>query len=374
MEDSGGIKSFSEGNATFMREELKKPLLDAVRILGIALVVYLILRFLLPLVVPFLVALFLAKLLHPMIEKLHKKTRIKEGLLSSLILIILLAALGWVLWFVGKNLVIQLQGLFANFPMYQEKAGVFWNDCCTRVESWTGIQAEELNGRVMDTVPRIWENMKGTLLPALMSGSFSWVKGIFVLVGVCIVVMISTLLMMKEYGRMKEALERGRLGQALLRILRRVYRAGGGYFKAQLVIMLAVSGICVAGLFCAGNSYALLAGVGIGLCDAMPFLGTGTIFIPWALIELLQGEYMLAAIYAVIYTIASLARELMEPKPVGDKLGMPPHAVIISVYVGLQIYGLWGILLGPLSYILIREIWREGFEKDETDDFLNGNI
>ena len=116
MEDSGGIKSFSEGNATFMREELKKPLLDAVRILGIALVVYLILRFLLPLVVPFLVALFLAKLLHPMIEKLHKKTRIKEGLLSSLVLIILLAALGWVLWFVGKNLVIQLQGLFANFP------------------------------------------------------------------------------------------------------------------------------------------------------------------------------------------------------------------------------------------------------------------
>ena len=55
------------------------------------------------------------------------------------------------------------------------------------------------------------------------------------------------------------------------------------------------------------------------------------------------------------------SRELMEPKLVGDKLGMRPLAVIVSVYMGLQIYGLGGIVLGPLSYILVREIWRELF-------------
>ena len=175
-------------------------------------------------------------------------------------------------------------------------------------------------------------------------------------------------MMLKDYGHMKRAMEQGTLGRALLRILRRVYRAGGGYLKAQLVILIVVSAICVVGLLCAGNTYALLAGIGIGLCDALPFLGTGTIFIPWALIELytleyelLQGKYMLAAIYAVLYTISSLARELMEPKLVGDKLGMRPLAVIVSVYMGLQIYGLGGIVLGPLSYILVREIWRELF-------------
>ena len=49
----------------------------------------------------------------------------------------------------------------------------------------------------------------------------------------------------------------------------------------------------------------------------------------------------------------------MEPRLVGDKLGMPPLVVIIAVYVGLKLYGLWGFALGPISYILIREIWRE---------------
>ena len=93
--------------------------------------------------------------------------------------------------------------------------------------------------------------------------------------------------------------------------------------------------VCIIGLFCTGNSYALLAGMGIGLCDALPFLGTGTIFIPWAILEIVNGRYLMAAVYAVIYTIANLTRELLEPKLVGDKLGISPLAVVISVYVCL---------------------------------------
>ena len=158
---------------------------------------------------------------------------------------------------------------------------------------------------------------------------------------------------------MKLGLEKSVLGRSVLAVFRRVYQAGGGYLKAQVLIMLVVSGVCIIGLFCTGNPYALLAGMGIGLCDALPFLGTGTIFIPWAVIEIIHGRYVMAAVYAVIYTIANLTRELLEPKLVGDKLGMPPLAVIASVYIGLGIFGLWGFALGPLSYILIREIRRE---------------
>ncbi len=344
-----------------MREELKKPLLQVVRILGITLAVYSMMKFLLPLVVPFLISLLLAKLLHPLVEKLHKKTHIKKGFLSAVILFLFLAALAWLLWIVGKNIVIQVQFLISQLPSYQEKAAGLWYDCCSQVEQWTGIRAETLDVSVTQNVPKVWEQMKGTLLPALMSGSFSWVKGICVAAGVCIVIGISTLLMIKDYNRIKAAMGKGQLGRSVLSVLRRVYRAGGGYIKAQIVIMILVSTVCVIGLFCVGNSYALLAGMGIGLCDAMPFLGTGTIFIPWAVLELLQGEYLLAAVYAVLYTIATLVRELLEPRLVGDKLGMPPVAVIISVYIGLGIYGLWGFALGPLTYILIREIWREGY-------------
>ena len=240
-----------------MKDELKKPLVEVVRILGITLAVYGTMRFLLPLVIPFLIALCLAKILYPLVDWLHKKTRLKKGLLSSGILLLFLGGIGWLLWFVGKHLFVQVQALITNFPSYHEKAGIFWHDCCVRMESWTGIREEEFNGRVMEAVPKLWETIRGNLLPALMSGSFSWVRSIFVLAGICIVVGIATLLTVKEYEKIKAVMEKGPLGQATLRILRRVYRAGGGYLKAQLIIMLVVSGICVIGLFCAGNTYAL---------------------------------------------------------------------------------------------------------------------
>lgn len=342
-----------------MREDLKKPLLEVVRILGITLAVYIMMRFLLPLVIPFLIAFFLAKQLYPLVEKLHKKIKLKKGLISAAILLVFLAVIIWVLWIVGKNVGLQLHNLVTNFPVYQEKIVIFWDGCCARVESWTGLTAGTLKMKILAAAPEVWDNMKGTVLPNLMSSSFSWVKELGMLVGICIVVGVSTLLIVKEYAHIRSTLEKGALGRTLIRVSRRVYRAGGGYVKAQITIMLVVIGVCVIGLMFTGNSYAMLAGLGIGLCDALPFLGTGTIFIPWAIVELISGRYLMAAVYAVIYTIASLTRELLEPKLVGGKLGIHPLAVVASVYVGLCVYGLWGFALGPLSYILIREIWME---------------
>lgn len=327
--------------------------------MGITLAVYLTMRFLLPLVIPFLIAFFLAKQLYPLVEKLHRRTKLKEGILSAALLLVLLAAVLFALWLVGSSLAPQLKNLFANVPSYQKKLVILWDDCCAQVEVWTGMETGTLKLKITEAAPEVWENMKGTVLPGLIGGSFSWVKGICMAAGVLIVTAVSVLLMVKEYAGMKRGMEKSELGRTALRVSRRVYRAGGGYVKAQLLIMLAVSAVCVIGLFFTGNSYAVLAGMGIGLCDALPFLGTGTIFIPWAVLELLSGKYLLAASYAVIYTVASLTRELLEPKLVGGKLGIHPLAVVVSVYLGLCIYGLWGFALGPISYILIREIWLE---------------
>lgn len=333
-----------------------------VKILGIALAVHLFLRYLLPLAIPFLFAFLLAKWLYPIIAKLHTKLHMKRGLLAGIVLLIFLGILIWVFWILGKNLLVQLKLLITNAPSYWDAASDFCHSCCVQIEQWTGYRAEEMEYQVTHVAPQLWENAKSTLLPVLMRGSAGWIRGIAVTAGVGIVTGIATLLILAEYPRIRSGMQRHILGKSVLNVMRRVYRAGGGYMRAQLLIMFLVTVICVAGLFCTGNSYALIAGAGIGFCDALPFLGTGTIFIPWAVVKLLQGEYLLAAAYAVIYTIATLTRELLEPRLVGDKLGMPPLVVVISVYVGLCVYGLWGFALGPVAYILIREIWRELLE------------
>ena len=137
-----------------------------------------------------------------------------------------------------------------------------------------------------------------------------------------------------------------RSGNLIYRIGRNMKKGGGTYLKAQLIILLIISSICCVGLFLTGNSYAVLVGCGIGLCDALPFFGTGTVFIPWLLFKVFCGQYLLAGAYGIIYLICNFTREFLEPKLIGNKLSIHPMLVLISTYVGLCVFGVFGFFSG----------------------------
>jgi len=321
-----------------MKNEVRKSMRNIGKILGITIVVYVSIRWLLPLVIPFFVAFLLAKILNPIVEKLENKLKLKRSVWSSILVAILLLILGVAVGFFIKTLLDQIKHVIANLEVYKQQAGDFWEQCCCQVENIIGIKAKVIQDGVEKQIPEMMKHMQTNIFPTLMNETILYAKSIFIFVGIFFVVIISTILILKDYKKIRSTLE-------------------NAYIKSQIIIMFIITAICVIGLYLSGNEYALLTGCGIGICDAMPFLGTGTIFVPWAILEMLQGKYMLAAIYAIIYTICSLMREILEPKLLGNKLGMPPLAVIVSIYVGLGIYGLWGFALGPLTYILIKEIY-----------------
>ncbi len=340
-----------------MKNETRQSMQSIGKIIAITIAVYAGIRWLVPLTLPFLVAFLLAKLLNPLVERLDGRLHLKRTIWSSVLVAFFLALLGVLLFLFFQTLFSQIKNVTTNLHLYKEQAATFWEECCGQIENLTGLRAEQIQTGMEKQVPGLLEYMQSKFLPAVMNETILYAKNIFILVGVCFVIVISTILILKDYRKIRQALEGHPIGNLGLNVCRRTYEAGGAYLKSQIIIMFIITAICVGGLYFCGNDYALLTGCGIGFCDALPFLGTGTIFVPWALIEMLQGRYMLAAIYAVIYTVCSLMREVLEPKLLGDKLGMPPLTVVVSMYVGLGIYGLWGFALGPLSYILIKEIY-----------------
>lgn len=116
---------------------------------------------------------------------------------------------------------------------------------------------------------------------------------------------------------------------------------------------------CCIGLWLLGSPYFLVLGIAIGLTDALPFIGTGTLLIPIAAVLLFQKSYALAAGYGVLFLLTYLTREFLEPKLIGNKLGIYPIVMAAVVYAGLYLYGPGGVLLGPVSLLLILEIEKE---------------
>ena len=134
----------------------------------------------------------------------------------------------------------------------------------------------------------------------------------------------------------------------MLRALKRVKNAVGGWLLAQLSLAGVTLGILLAGFLILRIPYALLWAVGVSFLDALPVLGTGTVLLPWGLICLLQGDKARAIGLAGVYAVITLTRSVLEPKLVGRQLGLDPLVTLFALYAGYKLWGIGGMILSPL--------------------------
>lgn len=128
----------------------------------------------------------------------------------------------------------------------------------------------------------------------------------------------------------------------------------GGYFKAQFKIMGVVYVILVIGLLILEVEYALLVGLLIAFLDMLPFFGTGTVLGPWAIIKILSGDYTMAVGLIILYLVTQLVRQLIQPKIVGDTIGMNPLATLFFMYIGYKFSSIIGMIVAvPIGMIII---------------------
>ena len=92
----------------------------------------------------------------------------------------------------------------------------------------------------------------------------------------------------------------------------------------------------------------------------MPVLGPGLVFVPWIIWEFISGHTGLGVSLLVVYTVISVVRQILEPKIVGDSIGLHPLATLISLYVGLQLGGVVGMILGPVTVVIVIACYRAG--------------
>ena len=151
--------------------------------------------------------------------------------------------------------------------------------------------------------------------------------------------------------------KRARSGKNIDRILRMT----GGYCRAQLKILVIISGITVVGLWIGKVRNGLWIGLLAGILDALPMIGTGIVLIPTAIWQLLNENPQGAAFASVTYVACIAARELLEPRLLGAQIGLPPVLMLLSVYAGVKVFGAGGIFLGPLYTVLYTEGLRQIF-------------
>lgn len=145
-----------------------------------------------------------------------------------------------------------------------------------------------------------------------------------------------------------------------------------GYIRAySLVIALTFVELFV-GLSIIGTKYTFLISFIIAVIDVLPIVGAGTFLIPWGIINISLGNLRTGICLLVLYFIISVTRQMAEPKIIGNFLGLHPLCTLLAMYVGARLCGIWGIFLFPVTFIVIRNVYRrlrspkQNNEKNQT--------
>ena len=92
----------------------------------------------------------------------------------------------------------------------------------------------------------------------------------------------------------------------------------------------------------------------IAFLDFLPLFGTGTALFPWALVKLLSGEWAFAVGLVLLYLLTQAVRQIIQPKIMGDSLGLSPFATLFFLYLGFKLRGISGMILAvPLGMLAV---------------------
>lgn len=318
---------------------------------------------------PFVIGWIIASIANPVVCWLDKKVKIEKKFGSAIMIVVVIGAVVGVLYLLISTIVRELGGLVSNLPeMYQEielqlkeiannLAGFFnmlpesiqngWSAMVSGVGSAAGGWIEKISDPTVSMVGDIAKS-----IPSIIIGTFVAILSAYFFVAdrENVLAWFKKVIPESVYKRLSMVVSNFKFSV-------------GGYFKAQFKIMGVVGVILLVGLSILKVKYVIVFSIIIAFLDFLPFLGTGTAFVPWCIYTFLVGDYKRLIFLIVLYATTQIVRQLIQPKLVGDEVGLKPLPTLVFIYIGYRLGGvIWMILAVPLGMIIINMIKAGAFD------------
>ena len=339
-----------------MAEKWKKYHILALPVIMIA--VYFFLKYLWPLLSPILAAMLFVTMFGPFLKKVQDKLKLHRQIGAILLLLIVGVVLAVLLWLLFSWIVGSLPDLTERLESLEQQSVQVLQSICQLAQRTIGIDSSYLEEMLSGYLQEGFDYFQEEAMPGVLSHSIGYVKKIASAAGFLVTFLIATVLLAKDYDDIMNRLLDLEECHVLLEVICGVIRYIATYVKAQLAIMASIGSLAAFVLLIVGVRQGALWGILAGFFDAFPFVGTGIILIPLSIMQFINGRVGQGVVCLILYGCCAFLRELLEPRLIGKKVGVSPIYVLISVYAGIGLFGGWGIIKGPLGFILIYQTYK----------------
>ena len=350
-----------------MNVERKKDfLIHAAYYAVIIIILLLFMRYLFPPMSPFifgiLVAWGLQRPANALSRKLHLPKRIPALLLTIVFYCILFVAVITA----GVQIISALEHFVPQIPVFARQIIPYFSRSLEAIE----VQLQEFDPEIVDIVDRVSRELVSSLEKMISSISVAAVRLVSNIVTsmptvilTVIVAVVSTCFAAIDFDHLLGYVK-SRLPRNFQNTVSTTFTTGVDSIRKILASYITIMGLSFVelsiGFILLGVPYAVGLALLVAVIDIMPILGTGLVLIPWAIIAAVLGSYRMAIGVAALYIVMLVVRNIVEPKLVGQQMGLHPLVTLIAMFVGLQLFGLLGLFGFPIALSLYIKLTRGG--------------
>lgn len=337
-----------------MDKKYYKIILYILTIILLVLLIPVFIKFLLPFIIGILVALFVEK----PVCYLEKKLKITRGIASLLVLTVFFGVFGVIIVFVSYQLILEIGKLVQLLPDYYSTVEGFIQHYISDLQILIFKLPPEIRENLESNLNQLYEALKGMLI-VVKNYIVSTISILPSLILNLVIIFITSYFFSKDKETLvsyffdlipsplteKLNILEGEVMATLIKLI-----------KTQLFLVAISTLLTIFGFYALRVDYALILGLVCGFLDIFPIIGPSLIFLPWILYDFISGNTAFGIMLMLLYVFVLGTRQWLQAKYFGETIGLHPIPTLISIYIGLKVFGITGLIVGPLIIVILRGI------------------
>lgn len=326
---------------------------------------------------PFLIAILVASIIEPIVKFLMKRLKMKRKIACTISLLLVISILGTLITLGVTKLITECTDLIANSNEYFKEVYEDAINYLNEVQEGRTFIPKEVVDVAKDSAGGIIDGLKGVAINTGKSiiSTLGSIPTMLTYVIITILAIIFTCYD-RQYvlDKIKSQVPTKWFEKAK-EIYKEMFSVSWNYIKAEakissvffVIILIALLVFDFVGMDV--NSPILMAVI-IGFVDMLPLFGAGAVMIPWAIYLAFTGNLTLAIALMIVWGAWAVLKQFLEPKMVSKEIGMHPIFTLVGMYTGFRILGVLGLMIGPIIFLIIGNVFRELLKKGVLKSFF----
>lgn len=334
---------------------------------ALLIIAILVFIFILPVSIPIILALLTALLFEPLVKLTETKFKWKRKVSVISVFIFILALLAVIIYYTVTSLIGRIIQFTKDAPDYLNKLSGVWIDFQSKIFVYTSGLPDDVVKSMQNGFNDILNSFRDSLLKLFNSEKIvalaSEIPNFLVSL---IVFMIALFLFMLELPELKQMVFRHLTDETAKKVRYMTVKLNSvifGFMKAQLLVSFIILAVSFVGLLLIAPKYALVMSIVIWIIDVIPILGSIIVLAPWSLYQFVSGDIGMGTKLAILAAILLIIRRTVEPKVMGNQIGLSPLPTLIGMFIGLKLFGVLGFFIGPMIVILFNTAREAGIIK-----------